>query len=315
MDLYQLRVLRELGDRGSVAATAAALRVSPPAVSQVIASLQRGFQVPLTQRRGRIVELTDAGRALAVASADVATAMARAEAAVDAFLGDATRSVRICAFHSAAVTFFPPLTAHAQSPGFPRLECIDEDVDKESFPTLTADYDIVIGHRMTHTDPWPDDYLAVLPLLQEPMDVAVHKSHPLASQPVITPADLVGATWVSTHPGFSPADMLDAVASAAGTPMHVVHRINDFVTAAAIVAQGEHIALLPRHTVQLDATPGVVLRPLAGMHTQRRVDLLIRRERSVHKAVTIVAQTLQHIAASIVADSTHRPTGVQQSAT
>ncbi|WP_410699626.1 LysR family transcriptional regulator, partial [Chryseobacterium sp. SIMBA_028] len=48
MDPYQLSVLRELGDHGSVAATARALGVSPSAVSQSLGALQRKFKAPLT---------------------------------------------------------------------------------------------------------------------------------------------------------------------------------------------------------------------------------------------------------------------------
>ncbi|PRB43476.1 hypothetical protein CQ020_17020 [Arthrobacter sp. MYb23] len=78
----------------------------------------------------------------------------------------------------------------------------------------------------------------------------------------LKPADLVGTTWISTHAGFSPTDMLDAVAAAAGYPMRVVHRINDFSTAAAMVSEGGHLALLPRHTVSIPASQDGVLRPL-----------------------------------------------------
>jgi DNA-binding transcriptional LysR family regulator len=52
MDPRQLAVLRELGDRGSVTAVAAALFVTPSAVSQQLAALQRRAAVPLTECRG-----------------------------------------------------------------------------------------------------------------------------------------------------------------------------------------------------------------------------------------------------------------------
>lgn len=297
MDLYQLSVLRELGDHGSVAATARTLGISPSAVSQSLAVLQRRFQVPLTQKRGRLVELTDAGRALATAAVSVAEAMSRAEAAVDDFVGGLDRTVRISAFHSAAVTFFPGLAARVQTAGFPQIECADEDVDRDSFPALTASYDIVIAHRMSHTPSWPRDRLAVLSLLREPMDVAMHASHPLARRGSLHASDLIGTTWISTHEGFSPADTLDAVAAAAGHPMRVIHRINDFSTAAAMLAKGgDHLALLPRHTVQLEPAQVVVLRPLSGMNTVRHVDLLIRPEKVVHRAVSVIVDALREIA-------------------
>lgn len=298
MDPYQLSVLRELGDHGSVAATARALGVSPSAISQSLAALQRKFKAPLTQKRGRSVELTDAGQALAVAAIAVSEAITRAESTVDEFVGGVNRTVRVCAFHSAAVTFFPGLAALEHSEGFPVVECFDEDVDRASFPALTASYDIVIGHRMSHTSSWPRDRVAVLSLLREPMDVAMHADHDLACKRRLTPADLVGNTWISTHTGFSPADMLDAVAAAAGHPMPVVHRINDFSTAAAMVSEGSHLALLPRHTVRIPASQDVVLRPLDGLQTLRHVDMLIRPERVVHRAVAIVIDALRGIAQS-----------------
>jgi len=303
MDLYQLSLLRELGEHGSVAATARAMGVSPSAVSQSLGVLQRKFSVPLTRRQGRAVELTEAGAALAVAAVSVADAMSRAETAVDDFVGDIGRTVRVSAFHSAGVTFFPQLAALAQARSFPGVECVDEDVDRDSFPGLTANYDIVIGGRMGHTPAWTRDRLVVLSLLREPMDVAMPRSHPLATKKFLSPSDLVGTTWISTHAGFSPADTLDAIASAAGQPMKVAHRINDFDTAAAMIAKGGHLTLLPRYTVHIPVALNVVLIPLEGIKSVRHIDMLMRPERVGHAAVAVVADALRRIARSLVVTS------------
>jgi DNA-binding transcriptional LysR family regulator len=52
MDPMRLRLLRELDDRGSVSAVAAALHVSASAVSQQLAILQADVPVPLTVKQG-----------------------------------------------------------------------------------------------------------------------------------------------------------------------------------------------------------------------------------------------------------------------
>ena len=88
MDPARLRLLRELGDRGSVAAVAAALHVSASAVSQQITALQAQIPVPLTIRQGRRLVLTDAGEALAVAAARVDEALAQALDTVGSLLED-----------------------------------------------------------------------------------------------------------------------------------------------------------------------------------------------------------------------------------
>ena len=84
MEIHQLQMLRELGDLGSVKAVAETLMVTPSAVSQQLALLQKSVDVPLTRKEGRSLVLTDAGRVLAGAGAAVVNAMADARAAIGA---------------------------------------------------------------------------------------------------------------------------------------------------------------------------------------------------------------------------------------
>ena len=65
VDLVHLRSFLEVHERGTVAAAAAALGYTPPAVTQQLAKLERGLGVSLFDRAGGRLKLTDAGRALA----------------------------------------------------------------------------------------------------------------------------------------------------------------------------------------------------------------------------------------------------------
>ncbi|MBA2673086.1 LysR family transcriptional regulator, partial [Ramlibacter sp.] len=58
MDVNRLRALRELARRGTMAAAAEALFLTPSAVSQQVALLEQEAGVALTERRGRGVRLT-----------------------------------------------------------------------------------------------------------------------------------------------------------------------------------------------------------------------------------------------------------------
>ena len=64
IDLREVRLLRELALRGTVAAAAASVHLTPSAVSQQIAGLSRELGVPLLERRGRGVGLTSQARLL-----------------------------------------------------------------------------------------------------------------------------------------------------------------------------------------------------------------------------------------------------------
>ena len=59
LDLRRLRLLRELHERETIAAVADALQFTPSAVSQQLAMLEREAGVPLLERAGRGVRLTD----------------------------------------------------------------------------------------------------------------------------------------------------------------------------------------------------------------------------------------------------------------
>ena len=59
LDLRRLRLLRELKERGTIAAVADALQFTPSAVSQQLAMLEREAGVRLLERAGRVVRLTD----------------------------------------------------------------------------------------------------------------------------------------------------------------------------------------------------------------------------------------------------------------
>lgn len=298
MDPARLRLLRELGDRGSVAAVAVAMHVSASAVSQQLAALQAGVAVPLTVKRGRRLVLTEAGEALAAASARVDEALAAARDAVGSFLEHDARAVRVSAFHSAGLALFGPLLAElagAEGSGT-SVALADADVAQGDFAGLTADHDLVVAHRLPHDPPWLTARLVVVPLLVEPLDVALHAGHPLASSAGITPEQLRDERWISTHAGFPLAGVLDHLGALIGQAPRIVHRVNEFSVAARIVRTGDAIAVMPRTTGAPLAVDGVVLRPVLGATLVRHVDVLARPDALAQAPVRVVLAALKRVA-------------------
>ncbi|MGY3565738.1 LysR family transcriptional regulator [Sinomonas sp. RB5] len=334
MDVRQLQILRELGELGSVKAVAEELMVTPSAVSQQLALLARSAGTQLTRKEGRTLVLTDAGRVLAEAGGAVVRAMADARAAIGAYHEDPAGTVSVCAFHSAAQALFGRLTRRlASGPGthdgaspadagtappsgavepgaaaapVPRLRLADEDVPQHGFPALTARYDIVLAHRLAHTESWPEDRLVAIPLVREPFDVALPAGHRLAARGELSPEDVAGERWVSSRIGYSPADVLSAIGAVASVSPEVAHRINDYSTVAAVVAGGGGLGLLPRYTATIGLPAGVVLRPLAGIGTQRSIDLLIRPENARRRSVQRVTDALRALMLDLVHEAAAR---------
>jgi|SRR6476661_7636833 DNA-binding transcriptional LysR family regulator len=301
MEVHQLQILRELGALGSVSAVARVMDVTPSAVSQHLAALQRGFQTPLTQKKGRTLVLTDAGQVLADAGAEVIDAMSAARTAVEQFEQSAGGTVSVSGFHSAGQTLFGSLlrelAGHRTSPD---VRLTDEDVAQQDFPALTARYDLVIAHRLDHSPAWPTAGLRTITLAHEPLDVALPTDHPLAGHAALTAEQVAGERWVTTRGGYSPDDLVDAVAAVANRQVEIVHRINDYGTVNAIVAAGHAIGLVPRYTSPRAPEGTIVLRPLTGIGASRSIDLLTRPENLRRRSVRMVATALGRVVARIV---------------
>lgn len=295
MEIHQLEMLRELGALGSVKAVAETLLVTPSAVSQQLAALQKSLDVPLTRKEGRNLVLTDAGQVLANAGAAVVSAMAEARRAIGAYHVSPVSPVTVSGFHSAGQVLFAPLARMLDAPDTPKVLLSDEDVAQHDFPALTARYDLVLAHRMDHSPRWPEERVAVIPLAREPLDVALPANHPLARLRSLTTDDVAGEPWVTSRAGYSPADVLTAVAASSSRELNIVHRINDYSTVAALVAAGSVIGLLPRYTARPALNPGIVLRPLEGISTRRRIDILARPENLKRTSVMMVCDALQEI--------------------
>ena len=75
MDVRHLQLLRELDDRGSVTAVAAATHRTVSAVSQQLRTAQRSAGMALVEPDGRGIRLTEAGRLLAAGAVEVDTCL------------------------------------------------------------------------------------------------------------------------------------------------------------------------------------------------------------------------------------------------
>lgn len=298
--MEQLELLRELRDRGSLAAVATALHKTPSAVSQQLKAAQRELGVPLVVRSGRGLQLTDAGTALARSGVAVAAALAEAEASWQRFQGAAAGTVRLACFHSAGELLVPGLLDRLRSrPGL-ALETFDEDVAQDVFPRLTAGYDVVVAHRSDDVAAPARDDLVVVPLLREPMDVALPVDHPLAGRAHVTPADVIDEDWIAPPPDFPIDRVLSAIAARAGGPVRVVRRTTHLPLMELLVTRGHGVALLPRYTTREHATNGLVLVPLRDLRAGRLVEALLRPDRYARRAVRLVVDALVEEAAAVV---------------
>ncbi|GAA1987922.1 LysR family transcriptional regulator [Isoptericola halotolerans] len=282
MDPRHLELLRELADRGSVSAVAAATHRTPSAVSQQLRTAQRDLGAPLVEPHGRGVRLTDAGRLLADGAVEVATALAGVQARWDAFQDAPAGTVTVAALPSAATFLLPTVDVALAGSGI-RLTCTDVDLAEAAYGALTADHDIVIAHSLTSVRPAGTHGLTVVPVVGEPLDVAMSTHHPLAAQETVDAHDVVGAAWIGVPAGYPFDTVLQSIEQATGAQLDVRQRLRDNRLIEALVAAGDRLAVLPRFTTPTDDR--LTLRPLTGVPATRHVSAVMRPDRARRRAV------------------------------
>ena len=202
MDVRRLELLRELAERGSITAVAKATNRTASAVSQQLKVLEREAGIALTERHGRGILLTGAGRMLAQTATDVAVALERADALWNDFKQTPTGTVSITTFPTAGQMLLPGLlTAIADVPGL-ELACTDQDPLMPDFADLTPDFDIVVADSPGVLPSWKERGLTVVLLMTEPLDVALPEGHPLSVKASLSPRDLIDELWVGVPDGF-----------------------------------------------------------------------------------------------------------------
>lgn len=295
MDLAHLELLRELRDRGTITAVAAAGFRSPSAVSQQLRSAERAFGVRLVEPDGRRLRLTTAGRLLADGAVDVAQRLARLQRELDDLHGVAAGTVTICGLPSATEVLLPALlTRLADTPI--SVAIADDDLAEADFASRAADHDLVIAHSLAET-PAGTQGLTTRIIAREPLDVAVPSTHPLAAREFVTPDDVAHEPWIGVPAGFPFDTVRIAIENRCGCELRVVQRVKDNRLVEALVAAGFGCALLPRFTTR--PRLGVTTVPLVGVRADRRIIAIARPDRLERAAAAVVLNHLQAIGAQL----------------
>lgn len=210
MTEVRLRALIAVADTGSVRAAALDLHVSESAVSAAVTLLSREVGVPMVERAGRGIRLTDAGRVYVAHAREILGLLDRAAAAARGETDPERGELRIAAVTTAGEQVLPVALAdfRARHPGV--------ELALEVAPSAKV-WALMRAHQV-------DVVIAGRP----PDDVPSRRVATLANELVVVAAPGVSAgfswsetAWLSREPGSGTRDAMDAYlrASEASPPV------------------------------------------------------------------------------------------------
>jgi DNA-binding transcriptional LysR family regulator len=276
-ELKQLKILLAVARAGSFSSAADALAYTQPAVSKILAGLEREVGTTLIDRGTRPLRLTDAGEALAHRAEAALAQIAAAEEELHAIGRLGGGRLRIATFASAGSGFVVGALRKFRR-AHPH---VDVTLSEIGMPSALArglracDFDLGVTFDYPETGEDLGADLDLHPLLDDPFDLVVPRGHPLAERERVRFADLIDEDWLMPDFGRdSPSfRMIDRRCADAGFEPRVVLHINDCQMTQALVAAGEGIALLPRLMLH-PLRPGVRIKPLAKAAPIRRISAL-----------------------------------------
>ncbi len=296
LDAGRLRLLHEVGLRGSIAAAARAVGLTPSAVSQQLAALERDTATELVDRSPRGVVLTGAGEALAARAAQVLDVLAAARADLDRLSGAVAGSVRLAAVASAGATFVSRAIAalREQLPGV-EVSVVAAEPERGMGLLLSGDVDLAVV----------DEYDFVPLALPE---AAVVRKLDTEALVIVRPvrdaqrgrslSDLAGADWIMPPEAAACGRAVRAACRTAGFEPRVRWETDDLLLLVRAVADGHGVAVLPRRSVawagaaQCADTAAIRLDVLRTPPLHRRLHAVARASVAGRPAVEAVTGAL-----------------------
>ncbi|MFI6943793.1 LysR family transcriptional regulator [Streptomyces sp. NPDC050418] len=288
IDVQRLRILRAVAEHGSFNRAATSLRLTPSAVSQHIAVLERSLGTEVVSRSTRGVTLTPAGRIMVDAAESVAAELAHAREQVDRLETGRTQ-LTLATFNTGGRLLLPGALARlaAAHPG--AVVHVREAEPEDSLPLVRQGaVDLALAYHFDGPLPTragPRSRLTWQPLMDDPLHVVLPRRHPLSARPALDIAELAAEPWVLGC--LKTADFLRRHAERAGFQPDIRSTTTDYFFARSLVAAGLGISLIPSIALT-PRVPGVHTVPLRTPAPARHLGVATLRGRTHPQAETLV---------------------------
>lgn len=248
LEVRRLRVLRAVADHGSFSAAARVLRMSPSAVSQQMAILEREVGLKLLQRSpGQGARVNPAGAILAARARDVLGRLSQAEAEMAALATHRAGRVRLGAFASVSATLVPPAVA-VFSTAFPQFELDIQIADPETAVPQLRDDELDVALITEVPGEGPEfEGIDTVPVFEDVFSLLLPVRHPLAGRSEVGLAELSSEQWImGSETGVCPdARVFRRACGEAGFSPLVAFRSEDYPAIQGLVAHGVGLSLIP----------------------------------------------------------------------
>ncbi|WP_214323888.1 LysR family transcriptional regulator [Nonomuraea sediminis] len=293
IEVQRLRVLRAVAEHGSFNQAATALHLTPSAVSQHVAALERSLGAQVVARSTRGVTLTQAGRIMVGAAESVAAELEHAKQQVDR-LGTGRTQLTVATFSSGGRLLLPGALARLTAAHPDTVLHVREGEPEDSLPLVRQGaVDLALAYHFDGPLPGQlgqNSGMRWTALMEDPLHVVLPERHRLADRDALDIADLAAEPWVLGC--LKTEAYLRRYAERAGFDPEVRGTTTDYFFARSLVAAGMGISLIPSIALMPDV-PGLRTVPIEPPAPTRHIGVATIGRRRDHPQVTTLIQALR----------------------
>ncbi|MBX9398019.1 LysR family transcriptional regulator [Streptomyces sp. TRM72054] len=299
IDVQRLRVLRAVAEHGSFNQAAAALHLTPSAVSQHVAVLERSLGAQVVARSTRGITLTQAGRIMVQAAESIAAELAHAKQQVDQ-LSTGRTQLTIATFTSGGRFLLPGALAQLTA-AHPRTVLHVREAEPEDSLPLVREGAVDLALAYHFDGPLPgqvsqNSSMEWTALMEDPLYVVLPEGHRLAGRSVLDIAELATEPWVLGC--LKTEAYLQRYAERAGFDPEMRGTTTDYFFARSLVAAGLGISLIPSIALAPEV-PGVRAVPIEEPGPTRHLGVATISRRRDHPRLATLINALQEQAAAL----------------
>lgn len=276
MNLHQLRIFCTVAQRRSITAAAADLFLTQPAVSLQVKALERSIGLPLLERGGSKLRLTQAGEVLYRCAVSILSAKDEAERAI-AELREATKGKLILGANTTGGMYVLPRIVRAFKELYPETEVLlqIEATDRiyERIVENVVDMGLVGG-------PTEDRRFGVEAVCLDRLTLIASPSHPLARAGKVSPRDLEAHPFILPLQGSRTRLFVERKLREAGVSLRVAMQLAGTEAVKKAVEANLGIAIVSGYAVEGECALGVLKAlPIQGMELARSMELIYRKQK------------------------------------
>jgi LysR family transcriptional regulator, low CO2-responsive transcriptional regulator len=288
--LRQLRTFKKVADLSSFSLAAQQLRLSQPSVSYQVKELEEAIGMPLLDRLGKKVQLTEAGSVLYSYARRALDVLDEASLALEEMHGIKRGNLRVGASTTVGIYLLPAALGAFKKlhPGLViSLEIGTRARVQEQ--VLLNELDLaVVGPALKDPD------LAILPFISDELVVVAPANHKLAGRRGLALKDLLDQPFVMREAASGSRAELEKAARKAGAKLNVAMELGSNGAIKHAVESGLGLAVISRYACALELSGGrLVELKVRGFPIRRDWHIVHLRRRRLPTAVLAFIEFLK----------------------